>query len=319
MKSRPFKSALAHHMTQLVDYKRIQGYDYTHQAQALGYFDRFLHNRDYSKTILTKDIVNLYIADTHRLMPSSQRRRLTIVRLFSRYLQTFQPESYVIDELPVKPHITPRYHIYSNQDIGALLQCAQKLKPHDSIRPHCFYTLIGLLYVTGLRISEALALDLEHVDIDKGLLFVQKGKFAKQRYIAIAPSTGQILRHYLEERTTYNPSHQNAPFFIAPTGKRLNYNRAYSTFRRMIRACNIHRNLKKLPRLHDLRHSFACQCLISWYKQGDDVNAYLPILAAAMGHVHIQNTQIYLHISNAILRQAAQRFHHTFTTNSTGE
>ena len=74
-----------------------------------------------------------------------------------------------------------------------------------------------------------------------------------------------------------------------------------------------------MPRLHDLRHSFACHCLIRWYNQGADVNANLPILAAAMGHVHIQATQIYLHLSSAILKQAAQRFLHTFTSNYKGE
>lgn len=319
MNSKAFCSSLANQMTQFVNYKRIQAFDYTDQAKALRYFDRFLHQHEYSQTSLTKDIVDQYIAETARLVPNGQRRRLCVVRLFSRYLHNGDPESYVLNEVPVKFCPKPRYYLYSNEDITALLQCARKLKAQNSIRPHCFYTLVGLLYVTGLRIGEALALNIEHINTDKGLLFVHKGKFAKDRYIGLAPSTSQIIRHYLDKRRILTPFHPKAPFFITPAGKRLNYNQADSTFRKMIRACKIDLNLKKLPRLHDLRHTFACHCLINWYKQNVDVNTNLPILAAAMGHTDIHATQVYLHISTAILQQAAQRFQHTFTTNYTGE
>ena len=179
--------------------------------------------------------------------------------------------------------------------------------------------LIGLLYVTGLRISEALALKLKHIDIDNNTVFVQKGKFGKDRYLVLEKSTMQIIRNYWEKRLKHPPTEKDAPFFITPLGKPLEYKNVAGTFRRMVRKCKIGLHSPQLPRLHDLRHSFACNCLIKWYNDGVDVNARLPVLATAMGHVNIQSTQIYLHVTSSLLQKAAKRFHHTFTANYNGE
>jgi site-specific recombinase XerD len=302
-------------MNDFVNYKRMQGYDYTEQAKALHYFDQFVYQQGDNQNRLTQKIVDDYIGDTTRLAPNSQYRYLAVVRVFSVYLHLLDSQSYLLHEVPVKLNSLPRYYLYSNKEINMLLQCAKKLKPHGSIRPRCFYALIGLLYVTGLRIAEALALNLEHVNINRGILSVRKGKFGKDRNVVIQQSTCQILQNYLHKRMTYEPSGENAPLFITPLGERLSYNKVDCTFRAIRTKCQIGRDSPKSPRLHDLRHTFACNCLLKWYNEGADVNARLPTLATAMGHVDISNTQIYLHISSALLQQAAQRFHHTFTTN----
>jgi len=62
------------------------------------------------------------------------------------------------------------------------------------------------------------------------------------------------------------------------------------------------------PRLHDMRHSFAVHRLISWYRQGADVQRLLPQLATYLGHVHIAATQRYLTMTPELLREASQRF-----------
>jgi len=310
-----FHSSLANKMDEFVNYKRIQGYDYTDQAKALHYFDLFACKQEYNQTRLTKKIIDNYIDDTTRLTPNGQYKYLSALRVFSAYLHLFDPESSVLHEIPVKMPSLPRYYIYSEQEINKLLQYAKKLKPDGSIRPHCFYVLIGLLYVTGLRIAEALALNLGHVNIHKGTILVQKGKFAKDRYVVLEQSTCKIIQNYLHKRMKYESSGDNAPFFITPAGERLNYNRVDSTFRQMRAKCQIGSDSPQPPRLHDLRHSFAYNCLFNWYNEGVDVNARLPTLATAMGHVNIDATQIYLHVSSTLMRQAALRFHNTFTTN----
>jgi site-specific recombinase XerD len=315
MKTQTFHSSFAEKMDEFVNYKRMQGYDYAAQAKALHYFDLFACKKQYLQTQLTQKIIDDYIDDTARLMPNSQYRYLAVIRVFSAYLHLFDPESSVLHEVPVKTPSLPRYYLYSKKEINDLLQYAKKLNPDGSIRPHCFYVLIGLLYVTGLRIAEALALNLGDVNIDNATLLVRKGKFGKDRYVVLQQSTCEILRNYLHRRMTYQPSGENDPFFITPLGERLNYNKVDSTFRGMLAKCQIGRDSPRSPRLHDLRHSFACNCLLKWYNEGVDVNARLPILATAMGHINIDATQIYLHVTSTLMRQAAQRFHHTFTTN----
>ena len=318
MSIQTFHCSLATKMDEFVNYKRMQGYDYTAQAQTLRCFDLFACKKKYTQTRLTQKIMDDYINDTARIMPNSQYRYLAVLRLFSAYLHLFEPESYVLHHIPVKRPSLPRYYLYTNDQIIELLRYAKKLKPDDSIRPHCFYTLIGLLYVTGLRIAEALALNLGHVDTHKGILFVHNGKFAKDRYIVLEKSTCQILQNYLHERTLYEPTGQNAPFFITPLGERLNYGRVDYTFRRMLAKSQIGRDSPKSPRIHDLRHAFACNCLFKWYNEGVDVNTRLATLATAMGHIDINASQIYLHVTSTLMNQAARRFQNTFTINYKG-
>lgn len=319
MKTYTFHSSFAERIREFIDYKKLQGYDYSDQARTLYYFDVFARKEGYTQPRLSKKIADGYIVETAHLMPNTQYKRLSALRVFSSYLHMFDPENHVLRELPVKPSSSPRYYLYSREEITVLLRYAKKLKPHGSIRPDCFYVLIGLLYVTGLRISEALALNLGHVNTDKGILLVRKGKFSKDRYVAIEESTCRVLRDYLHKRTEYGPSGENAPFFITPAGERLNYAKVDSTFRKMIDKCRIGRDAAKKPRLHDVRHAFACNCLFKWYDEGVDVNARLPVLATAMGHVDIAATQVYLHITPTFLQQAAQRFHCTFTQNYKGQ
>ena len=249
MSIQTFHSPLATKMDEFVNYKRIQGFDYRAQAKALHYFDLFACKKRYTQTRLTPKIIDDYIADTKRLMPSSQYRYLAVLRVFSAYFHLFDPESCVLHEVIVKRPSLPRYYLYSNDEITDLLRYAKKLKPDSSIRPHCFYVLIGLLSVTGLRIAEALALNLGHVDTDKGILLVRKGKFAKDRYVALEKSTSLILQNYLHKRKRYESSGENAPFFITPLGERLNYGKVNSTFRWMLEKCKIGRDASNSPRL----------------------------------------------------------------------
>lgn len=319
MKTPTFHSSLAQAITDLVTFKRMEGFDYTAQGVALHYFDAFLCKQRYDQTTLTRQIVEAYVADTATLAPNGRCSRLSVVRVLSRYLHQFESKSYVLHELPVKRPFLPRWYLYSPNDIAALLRHAKGLDPVGTLRPHCFYTLVGLLYVTGLRIAEALALNLNDVDTKHGFLFVRRGKFGKSRYVVLDHSTIQALETYLSRRAVYEPSGINAPFFLTNSGKRLEYGQAAATFRRMVRRCGIDRGASQLPRLHDLRHTAACNCLLKWYNEGVDINTKLPILATAMGHVNIEATQVYLHVSSRLLEQASQRFHRTFRINRKGE
>ena len=68
------------------------------------------------------------------------------------------------------------------------------------------------------------------------------------------------------------------------------------------------------PRLHDFRHTFACNCIMKWQEEGE-VNSKLPILATVLGHVNIELSQVYLHISPAQLQQAAGHFYEFYKSN----
>jgi integrase len=73
------------------------------------------------------------------------------------------------------------------------------------------------------------------------------------------------------------------------------------------------------PRLHDLRHSFACNALQRWYTQGADVQTKLPHLATYLGHVSAVSTYYYLQLTPELRQSASQRFHQRFSPLLTAE
>jgi site-specific recombinase XerD len=308
-----FQSDLALQMENFVRFKQLQGFDYTSQSRKLRHLDTFFYQHQHPHhSCLDQDSINAYISATAHLQANSRYNRLSLVREFSRYLHQFEPNSYILQTIPVKRPNLPRYYLYSQQDISALLRQAKTLTPIDSIRPHCFHLLIGLLYVTGIRIDEALSFNINDVMLDQNRLFIRKGKFAKDRYLVLTESTALAVRDYFKLRISYGPCEKVEPFFISRSRKRLSYSSASQTFHKLIQHCGIGKNTTHPPRLHDLRHTFATNCLLRWYEQGDDVNAKLPILATYMGHVNIASTQIYLHISLQLLEKANSRFHQHF-------
>ena len=319
MNTPTFHSSLKQHISDLVSFKRMQGFDYSAQAKCLYYLDAFLCEQRYQDTSLNRRIVEAYVSETAHLAPNARYTRLSIVRVLSRHLHLFGPESYVLHHLPVQRPSLPRWFLYSPHDIASLLCHARTFRPARSLHPHCFHLLLGLLYVSGLRIGEALALNLGDLDTNRGLLFVRNGKFGKKRYLALDQSTILVVQDYLSYRTAYLPSGENAPLFLNQSGKRLPYSQTARTFRRMATQCGIGVHAPQPPRLHDLRHTYACNCLLKWYNEGADVNAKLPVLATAMGHVNIESTQIYLHVTSQLLDQAKQRFHATFSSNCKGD
>lgn len=301
-----FNSCLAGHMEQFVNFKRIEGYDYTCRAQRLGYFDRFLCQEHLQQPRLTQELLGLYIAQTKPRTPDARLNRLSVVRVFSRFLHAIDPHSVVLEHIPVKRPSLPRFYLYSQAEINALLTASLQLTPRASLRPHCYHMLIGLMAVTGLRIGEALALDLRDLDHESGRLFVRRGKFGKERYVAVHSSTVERLVAYLRIRKRYGPDTVSSPLFLDRANKRLRYDTVRSSFATLRRRTQVGCTAAKLPRLHDLRHTYACNCVQKWRSEGANVNAKLPLLVTALGHTKIEHTQVYLHVTMEQLVEATE-------------
>lgn len=316
-----FRSSLAPAISELVNLKRLEGYDYTKQSWALGHFDAFLYKQGYEQTFLSRQTAEAYIEHTAHMAPNSCYSLLSTIRVLSRHLQQSDPRSYVLNELSVRRPSLPRWYLYSQSDISSLFRHARSLWPSGSLQQQWFRLLVGTLLVTGLRIAEALALNIGDVELSRGLILVRKGKLGKARYVALDASTIQVLTDHLNLRAARELPVSSAPLFVTRSGSgcRLKYSEVANAFRRIVRACGIGRGAPQAPRLHDLRHTYACNCLLKWYDEGADVTSKLPILATALGHVNVASTQIYLHVSSRLLEQATTRFRTTFTANCKGE
>ena len=203
------------------------------------------------------------------------------------------------------------YHpyLYSETEIGALLAAAAELPPPGSLRPFTYRTLLGLLYSTGIRIGEALALNLEAFHCAEKRLYIAEGKFRKARWLPLSASTNLALQGYVERRLRIKPRSPDSPLLLNQRSRRLRYVTVNQTFRCLLDRCAIPHGKHAGPRIHGLRHTFAVHRLLAWYRDGQDVNARLPWLATYMGHVDIYSTQVYLRATPELTEEVARRFH----------
>jgi site-specific recombinase XerD len=187
--------------------------DYVHMRRSLGFklhdaeralldFAAFLkHHRAAHITIA---LAMQWAQQNPTVRPAEWARRLSFVRGFARHWSAYDPHTEIPPPglLPHRP-TRARPYLYSAQEVRQLLQAAKRLPPLHGLRPRTYYCLLGLLSVTGLRISEALNLQAEHVDLAKGVLTIQCGKFGKSRLVPIHPSTRKVLADYAVRRDRF--------------------------------------------------------------------------------------------------------------------
>lgn len=239
--------------------------------------------------------------------PNWWGQRLSVVRAFARHLHAIDPTHEVppAGVLPEGPHRATPYP-YTDADIAALMAKARQLP--SPLRATTLETLIGLLAVSGLRIGEALRLDRDDVDLVAGLLVVRKSKFGKSREVPLHPTTVEALAQYSGHRDRLCAHLAEPAFFVSTAGTRLLYCNVHLAWTQFVRGAGIEaRSEKCRPRPHDLRHRFAVQTLLGWYRDGADVMACMPLLSTYLGHVHPGNTYWYLSAAPELLGLVAAR------------
>ena len=312
-----FVSTLAERLCAYVEFRTLGGADAHAQIRLLRPFDRFLQQQGFQGPWPTRDLLQRYLSTLQLLHAGTRGNRLAVVRQFCRYLRQFESEAYVpprIRSLERRPLRVP--HLYTESQIQALLQAARCLGPSGSLRPQTYYAFFGLLYTTGLRCGEAFALNLGDLDLPQRLLSVHRGKFGKSRLVPLSASTSRVLERYRKQRCRAYPRGSDRPLFVTLTGHRLYHTNADFALRQCLHRCGL-RGGKGCPgpRLHDLRHSYASTRLLSWYREGKDPQALLPLLATYLGHVEVSSTQVYLRATAELLEQAQERFRANFRQN----
>lgn len=233
--------------------------------------------------------------------------RIGAVRGFALYLRALDPASEVpaADLLPDGDHRATPF-IYTEEEIAGLLRAAGQLQA--PMRAATYQTLIGLLTVTGMRIGEAVGLDRDDVDWEHGLLTIRRGKRESSRQLPLHPSTLAALARYARHRDAEGAEPKISSFFISTTGTRLIPSNATKVFAGLCREAGLERRSSRCrPRLHDLRHTFAVNSLLQWYRDGVDVGTRLPLLSTYLGHTNPAATYWYLTGTPELLGLAADR------------
>ena len=220
---------------------------------------------------------------------------------------TVSPLPRVLPQRP--PPFVP--YIYDHEELRRLVRATEcYLRRPSRVEPITLRTIVLLLYGTGLRVHEAAALNHEDIDWANALLTVRHTKFFKSRLVPFSQSLRRILADYAARRGIVDPLPPGTPFFTRRNGARVLQKSLNDCFRRLCEQAGIHRHdgARYQPRLHDLRHSFAVHRLISWYRQGADVQKLLPKLSVYLGHTYLAATQVYLSMTPELLAEANARF-----------
>jgi integrase len=192
--------------------------------------------------------------------------------------------------------------IYTRQHIEQLIGAASRLHPSGSLRPRTYATLIALLVVTGLRVSEALALRFDDVTPDG--LTIRRTKFKKSRLVPLHESAIAGLGRYLALRR--DAPAQTDHIFIGLYGRPLARSAVQWTFLNLLKEIGLCPSLgARRPRIHDLRHTMAVRALESCPEGRDNVGRHMLALSTYLGHAHVSDTYWYLESTPELMQDIA--------------
>lgn len=277
--------------------RRALGFKLTDMHYFLKNFTSFME-REHAPYITT-ELALRWAKQPQNTLPAWWSKRLSAIRSFARHMKTMDPRH----EVPPNGILPNKYqrctpYIYSNEEVLALLQACECLPRGNGLRRHTYYTVFGLLAVTGMRIGEITALQRKDVDLTQGILTIRDTKFQKSRSIPVHESTVYVLRVYAHLRDQIFPDCKVSNFFLTDFGtgpSHLAIRSIRHAFIQLSRKIGLRKPTDSNgPRVHDLRHRFAVNTIIRWYRQGVNVDHHIPILSTYLGHTKPSDTYWYL-------------------------
>ncbi|WP_321897055.1 tyrosine-type recombinase/integrase [Burkholderia cepacia] len=297
--------------TQLQAYlamRRDTGFKLRNHEPQLRRFLEFMEDR--KAPYITQKLAVEWAALPVGKSPSWYSIRLTMVRGFANYLRSKDPrtEHIAVDLLPFRPR-RPQPYLYTQSEIQQLMGAALALRSGNTMRPWTYYSLIGLLATTGIRVTEARDLKRGDVDLETGILTIRDAKFGRTRLVPIHPTTQEVLQKYAARRDAGIKANRTCPyFFVGEQGRQLARYTVQTVFADLTRQIGIRSaDACSGPRLHDLRHSYAVQILIDAYRAGVDTELMIPVLSTFLGHSQVRCTYWYLTACPELMEQAAER------------
>ncbi len=294
--------------------RRALGFQLRETGKGLLDFVTFMEQ--HRASYITQALALAWAQQPVNVQPAHWAQRLSFVRGFAKYRSATDPRTQIPAPglLPFRPK-RARPYLYSDAEIRSLLRAALNMPcrfERGELRPWVYYTLFGLLSVSGLRLGEARNLELQDVDLKAAVLTIRGAKFGKTRLVPLHASACKVLADYIGRRERHWGQRLVSSFlFVSSWGNRLDSGDIHRTFYALSRQIGLRgASDSHGPRLHDMRHRFATRTLVHWYRSNQDPERKLPLLSAYLGHVHVADTQWYLSGSPELMREAMRRLEH---------
>jgi len=244
---------------QQIEHRHIQGF---YQLQK----DRASHN---SGKPLSNSTVNGYLRN---------------LRLLAQYLQE-TGQGFLDVDIPNEPKATPEKEILTPTEIMQLYNAIDENT--TGLRDRA---LLSVYYGCGLRSNEGVQLNISDILLEKGLLYVRKGKGYKERYVPFVQSQYQDFKNYLNycRPLLVKENKEQEAFMLNSQGRRITYQNALTTLKTLQQRTGNEALQNKPVGLHTLRHSIATH-LLQRKMPLEDISQFL-------GHKSIYSTEVYTHI-----------------------
>lgn len=276
---------------------RATGYLFRQQALQLRQFARYAAARG-------EDIVRATTALEWASQASAESTRQVRLQTVSRFARLMHAED-ARHEVPPERAFGRRRrrtpHIFTEKETQLVLQGAAALGPKGSLRPRTYVMLLGLIAATGLRISEALRLELG--DVTGSGLVIRETKFNKSRLVPLHGTTRKVLDGYLGLRQKVADA-DNA-VFISERRTALSRITVNLTFNAILRSVGLDTGKGRRPRVHDFRHTFAVRSLEQCKGTREEIARHMLALGTYLGHVHLESTYWYLQATPRLLLDIA--------------
>ena len=284
---------------EFISYKRGCGLKYKDSMlYTLRYMNRQLNRYHVKEAVLTKRMVEEVCSKRPHEAYSTQSKRVGMLRQFAGFLNNRGIEAYIYPEMSrhnESSSFVP--YIFSHSEIASIFDVTDHLPVISRYPTYTFIypVLMRLLYSCGLRISEALTLQCQDVDLAQGILFIEKSKKGNSRFVPMSHSMAETCRDYAK-RMSFRV-HSNGYFFPSPDGGKYNRHSAKSTIQNIYAKAGISKLPNgRYPRVHDMRHTQAVHALEKMQAEGMDLYYSLPILCSYLGHKDIRSTEKYLRL-----------------------
>lgn len=300
-----FHSVFEKHLSDFISMKRNLGYKYEVEEKTLLRFDRFACEQDINEPVVTKSTYDKWLAISPYESELSTYLRAVCLSQFLSHCQNLGLKMYRI-ELPKYPGSNFIPYIYTFDGIRRIFKACDglRLQVWNSFSPILSIPcLIRMLYATGIRIGEAITLLEKHVDLDNNCILLEKTKNGRSRLIPINASLAAVCREYLDHKHRLLDFKQwtETPFFTSIAGEGLKRGTVEKWFCKILKKAGIpSQGARKGPRLHDIRHTFACHSFVHLAEEGVDLYCSWPYLAAYLGHRSLESTERYVRLTASL-------------------
>lgn len=302
-----YLSSIGHHIQGFLAEKRSLGYKYENEAKVMRSFDKYWTDNGYGETNLTYENLAGWVQMHEGEGAGGLSTRLRVIRQFSVYLNSLCIPSYIPPmetkyEVPIRIPLTKSELNEFFSRVDAYFPAKHGRQGYSRRMTNEYPVLFRLIYLNGMRISEAINLPLSQVDLNCGVITILDGKRNKDRLIYMAEDMTNLCRDYVKclraelgaEPTWLFPG-MNPERHIYISSVEYRFNKLWGETQSATKRAD-------KPTVHDLRHTFVVDRINLWLEQGIDFNYMLPYLSKFLGHKSFKETYYYYHYAEEAAR-----------------